>query len=137
MNETEHFSSLVFANRFGLIQKDEIIQLADQKILEKEKPEYWLIEFSIEGESRDFCLEKNDTTIREVLRLAYTKWREQKISDETFMKSLSSIWNITGCSEWYSTLSWAEDDLSLIRDGIFMREDRIKDIYEEIEKLIR
>ncbi|MGJ8676944.1 MAG: hypothetical protein ACSHX0_05470 [Akkermansiaceae bacterium] len=138
MNDFEHFSSLVYADRLGLIERDEIIQLADQKLLEKDKPEYWLIEFSLEGKSSEFPLGKDDATVRGVLRIAYKKWREDMISDDEFMKALSSIWNIAGIdSEWYAALSWAEDDLSLIRDGILKREDRIEGIHKQLEKLTR
>ncbi len=35
----------------GILGESEVIEAADQRIVELEKPEYWLIELSTEGDS--------------------------------------------------------------------------------------
>ena len=51
MDERVHFASLLFASHMGILGKSEVIEAADQRIVELEKPEYWLIELSTKGDS--------------------------------------------------------------------------------------
>lgn len=138
MNEQEQFSALVIGNELGLIDREEIIQLADQKISEQDKPPYWLIELSLNGSSSEFLRTESDNVIRSVLSIAYQKWRVGNMSDFGFRKCLRKIWGIKGAhNDWYPPLVGAEDDLSLIEDGVFKREDRLEGICNQLEKLVK
>jgi hypothetical protein len=138
MNDQEQFSALMIGNEFGLVEKNEIIQLADEKITAIPKPPYWLIELSTEAKSSEFLRVESDEVIRSVLGRAYRKWKNGELSDPQFRACLRNIWNIKGVhSDWYPTLAWVEDDLSLIEDGVFSRDGHIEGICNELEKIMR
>ena len=127
MNDHEHFSALVIGERLGLFEKKEIVQLADERISDLTEPPFWMIEFSTEKRSSDFVSTHTDPVIRTVLERAYQKWKKKELSDSELRKSMRTIWNITGeDSDWYAPLTWAEDDLSLVEDGILSREGHIE-----------
>ena len=127
----------MIANDLGLIPFDEIINLADKEISELTKPDYWLIELSAEKRKEAIPLISNDTVIRKVLSVAYSKLLDDTISQKQFKNVIRNMYTLSDShGELYATLSWADDDYSLIEQGVFRREDRLDGIYKEIEKLI-
>ena len=43
MDDRCHFATLILANQLGVLSKERVIASADQRIIELEKPENWLM----------------------------------------------------------------------------------------------
>ena len=88
MGDRRHFATLILANQLGVLSKERVIASADQRILELEKPEYWLIEVCTDGYSSElgpFIDGADDTVYEEVLRMALRAWLDGSISDQRFL----------------------------------------------------
>src|SRR5437764_12081559 len=55
MDDRRHFATLILANQLGVLSIERVITSADQRILEIEKPEHWLIEVSMNGYSESLA----------------------------------------------------------------------------------
>jgi hypothetical protein len=137
MNQQEQFTMLMLGNELGLVGLNEIKEAADEELQKVENPEYWLVEFSIEGKSKEFQRIESEAVIRKLTGKAYQFWRKEEIDEEKFKYVIKMLAQISGYeSHIGSILDWVEDDLELIRIGVLKREDQIQSIYEEIEKII-
>jgi len=140
MDDRCHFATLILANQLGLLRKERVIAIADARILEIDKPEYWLIEVSTNGYSGELAqLIKcaDDTVYREALRIAFDAWVHGSISDERFMACCQTLWKIAGYdSIWYKDLTWIGDEFDLVEQGVFRREDSVIKIRQHVEKIL-
>jgi hypothetical protein len=141
MDEQVHFASLLFASQIGILDRVEVIQAADQRIIELEKPEFWLIELSAEGGSGELeglIVSADERVYLETLRLAYHAWVEGKISDARFLVCCNTLWKQAGChSRWYADLVWIDDEFDLVDQGILRREDSKAKIRSAIERILQ
>jgi hypothetical protein len=140
MDDRRHFATLILANQLGVLSKERVIAVADERIIELEKPEHWLIEVSIDGYSEDLgplIRFADDTVYREALRIVFDAWVDGSITDQRFESSCEGLWKTAGYqSKWYRDLVWIGDEFDLVAQGIFKREDSIKRVRERIEKIL-
>ena len=141
MDERVYFASLLFASQMGILGKPEVIRAADQRIVELEKPEYWLIELSTEGDSGELeglIVSADERVYLEVLRLAYRAWVEERISDAKVAACCSTLWKQAGYqSRWYADLISVEVEFDLVDQDVFRKEDSAKRIRTAIEKILQ
>jgi len=140
MDDRRHFATLILANQLGVLSRERVITSADERILEIEKPEHWLIEVSMNGYSGElagFIDCADDRVYREALRLAFTAWVDGSISDERFLAGCETLWKKAGYhSSWYTDLVWIGDEFDLVAQGVFRREDSVKKVRERVAKLL-
>ena len=140
MGDRRHFATLILASQLGVLSKERVIASADQRILELEKPEYWLIEVCTDGYSSElgpFIDGADDTVYEEVLRMALRAWLDGSISDQRFLACCETLWKKAGySSRWYTDLVWIGDEFDLVAQGVFRREDSVKKVRERVEKLL-
>jgi len=140
MDDRCHFATLILANQLGVLSKERVIAAADQRIIELEKPEHWLIEVSTDGYSEELgplidCAD--DTVYREALRIVFDAWVDGSIPDQRFEASCETLWKKAGYhSRWYSDLVWIGDEFDLVAQGVFKREDSVKKVRERVEKVL-
>jgi len=141
MDERVHFASLLFASQMGILDKQEIIAAADQRIVEVEKPEDWLIELSTKGDAaelEELIVTADERVYAESLGLAYRAWVEGRISDAKFSACCSTLWKQAGHhSRWYADLVWIDDEFDLVEQGVFRREESAKKIKAALEKILQ
>jgi hypothetical protein len=141
MDERVHFASLVMASQLGLIRAEAVVAEADQRIIESENPDYWLIEVSMQehaGELEALIASADERVYVEVLRLAYQAWADEKITDQKLSDCCKMLWQRAGYrSAWYSDLVWIDDEFDLVSQGVFRREDSLKKIMHAVEEILR
>ena len=140
MDDRRHFATLILANQLGVLSKERVIAIADQRIIELQKPEHWLIEVSTIGYSEELgplIHRADDEVYREALRIAFDAWVDGSISDHRFEASCETLWKQAGYqSRWYRDLVWIGDEFDLVAQGIFKREDSVKKVREHVEKVL-
>ena len=140
MDDRHQFAALVLASQFGVVSKSEVIAKADQRIMDVDKPEYWLIELASDGYSSELgslINSADDSVFGEALRMVFQAWIGGNISDERFVASCSTLWKKAGYqSRWYTDLCWIVDEFDLVADGVFRREDSVKKVRASVEKLL-
>src|SRR5258708_39462819 len=118
MNDRSHFATLILASYLCVLSKEQVIASADQRIIELDKPEHWLIEVSMDGYSEELgplidCAD--DTVYKEALRIAFGAWIDGSISDHRFEASCETLWKKAGNhSRWYNDLVWIGDEFELV-----------------------
>ncbi len=141
MDERVHFASLLFASNMGILSRREVVQAADQRIVEAEKPDSWLIEVSVEGDSselEDMIVMADERVYTEALRLAYRAWAEGRISDTKFSACCSTLWKQAGThTKWYTDLVWIDDEFDLVDQGVSRRKQSVARIKVAIEKILQ
>jgi hypothetical protein len=141
MDDRKRFAALVFANQLGLIGKGEVIAAADQRILELDCPEYWLVEVSLYGGSEEFdkvIKSGNDEVFSDVLRKAYHAWTEKTVSNKQIVDCCKSIWRTAGyASKWYTDLVRIEDAFDLADMGYYTAENAKRLVKEAIETRLK
>jgi hypothetical protein len=141
MDDRRHFATLILATQLGLLSKQQVIASADKRVIELEKPEYWLIEVSTTGYSEElgsFINCADETVYREVLRIAFDAWVDGSLSDRGFEATCETLWKKAGYqSRWYSDLVWIGDEFDLVAQGVFKREDSVKKVKECVEKVLK
>jgi hypothetical protein len=123
------------------MDKRQVISEADQRIAEIERPEHWLIEVAIDGNSTELGRlidDADDAVYEEVLRLAFRAWYDGKISDERFVACCETLWKKAGYgSRWYTGLVWIYDEFDLVAQGVFRREDSVKKVRDAVAKILQ
>jgi hypothetical protein len=87
MDDRILFASLLLATQLGILRKPELIETADQRIAELDKPEFWLIELSTKGSSEELewlIVSMDEGVYLQVIRLVYRAWVKGTISNENF-----------------------------------------------------
>jgi hypothetical protein len=142
MDDRSLFGTLILAHRLGIVSKEQVIAIADQRILEIDQPEYWMIEVSIDGDSEALRqIDYGDESVyKEVLRMAFQAWIDGSISDQTFRASCetlwSQIWREFELSSGWDKLLWITVEFDLVEQGINGRKDSIKRIKEVVEEYL-
>lgn len=140
MDDRQQFAALVLANQLGVVSKQELVAKADRRILEVDKPEYWLIELSSDGYSGELGAlidSADDEVFGAALRMVFQAWIGGSISDDRFVASCSMLWKKAGYwSRWYTDLCWIVDEFDLVAEGVFRREDSVKKVRASVEKLL-
>jgi hypothetical protein len=117
MDDRKHFAALLWARRLGLIDKDQIVAAADQRIVELESLEPWLIDLSLNGDSTELegvITSDDDEVFLDVLRRAYSKWNDGKISNKQLIEACRALWVKAG----YQGVSGAEEFDQHVNDAI-------------------
>jgi len=141
MDDRVKFASLILACHLGVLSKNHIIAIADQRISELNEIEPWLAEISLYGKSAELdgliVRGYSDDVYAESLRMLFQSWIEGAISDENFATSCRMLWHKAGNnSRWYEDLVWIPDEFYLVEDGVYYREDSVKKIRSSIEKIL-
>jgi hypothetical protein len=141
MDDRRHFAAQVLANQLGVLGKQEVIAAADLRLIETDKPEPWLIDLSVDGNSAELsqlitCAD--DAVFRDVLRLCFREWSEGRISDKRFVACCSTLWKTAGeRSVWYQRLIPIEDDFDLIEQGVFERAATVERVKAAVAKILK
>ncbi|HUG67224.1 MAG TPA: hypothetical protein VMM76_05715 [Pirellulaceae bacterium] len=99
MDDRRQFAALVLASQLGVVSKEGIVAKADQRILEVDKREYWLIELSSDGYSRELgplLNSADDAVYGEALRMVFQAGIDGSIGDDRFVASCSALWKKAG-----------------------------------------
>jgi len=135
-----HFASLFLANQLGLVSLQEIVSEADQRIIEADQPEPWLIKVSAESHFSDlpsFITSEDQVVATEGLRRLLRAWSAGTIGDEHFKHGCRTLLIMTGeRSRWHEDLLWMDDDFCLVESGIHAWEDAAKAIKRRFETLL-
>jgi len=127
-SDRTHFASLVFAHRMGIVTKEQLRASADRRIMDLEKPEYWLIEVSMEGYCKDLerlIEEVDDAVFTETLRFAYQAWIGHRISDEQFASCCRTL-ATQSIYQWQSELmSFIDYEFEFYDDELFRTKEEI------------
>jgi hypothetical protein len=141
MDDRKRFAALIFASQLGLASKEEVTEAADQRILELDCPEYWLVEVSLYGSSEEIeevITSGNDEVFSDVLRRAYHAWTEQRASNTQLVECCKLLWRNAGyASKWYTDLVLIEDAFDLVDMGYYTAREARKLVIDAIETRLK
>jgi hypothetical protein len=138
MNDRLYFAGLLHACHLGLFSRQRLITLADERIVKVEKPEDWLIELSMQGDSSEL----NQLAQRErahvnfqALRLAYLAWEEQKFTDAGFHYYCKAL--LHEGTAWYLDLLWVDNEFDLVETGIKNQREARRNIRVAMQEILQ
>ena len=140
MDEARYFATLFVANRFGLVDLNEIMHQAGERMARYPDPAPWLFDISFKGHAAALfpLIDQYDTIVfAQAFWLAKEAWTAGMLDDAQFQRCCRVLSDICAGEEpWTLFLMHINDEIDLIHLGIFARSATVNTLREQIDALL-